>query len=329
MQNRKPAVLLWALSAILLCLCGCAGRTEKRQFFAMDTVMELTICGERSALDAAQAEIFRLDALLSAQNQSSELARLNAGQTAVSDETAKLVKRALELSRLTDGAFDPTLLPVSQAWGFFTGEYRVPDAEQLRSLLEKTGWQRVLADGNTVTMPQGFALDLGGIGKGYAAERLRSLLLQAGVRSALLSLGGNVSVIGTKPDGSAWRVAVQHPEGGFLGTVEAADECVVTSGGYQRFFERDGVRYHHILDPQTGRPAESGLSSATVVSGDDTAADALSTALFVMGAEKAEEFWRRCGGFEMILLTDDGRLLITEGLRQKFTSELPFEVIVR
>ena len=329
MRNRKMTAGLCL--ALLLFLGGCAGKTAKRQFFAMDTVMELTVCGENAeaAADAAQTEIFRLDALLSAQDANSEIARLNAGDPEISGETAELLRRALELSRLTDGAFDPTLYPVSEAWGFFSEDRRVPEEAELRSLLGKTGWQSVRVDAARVTMPEGFALDPGGIGKGYACAAAKAVLKEAGARSALLSLGGNVSALGAKPDGSPWHIAVQHPEGDFLGTVDVTDECVVTSGGYQRFFEKDGVRYHHILDPRTGRPAESGLSSVSVVSSDDTAADALSTALFVMGREEAERFWRKNGGFEMILLTDDGSLYITQGLTGRFSSGLPFEVICR
>ena len=148
-----------------------------------------------------------------------------------------------------------------------------------------------------------------------------------GVTSALLSLGGNVSALGSKPDGTAWTVAIEDPDGGdYLGTVQIADQCVVTSGGYQRYFEQDGVRYWHILDPETGNPARSGMRSVTIVSADDTLADALSTALFVMGPERAEEFWRvHRAEFGAVWLTEDGRLFVTEGLT--LTTEREYEVV--
>ena len=176
-------------------------------------------------------------------------------------------------------------------------------------------------------MPEGFALDLGGIGKGYAAGRCKEILKAHGVTSALLSLGGNVSALGSKPDGTAWTVAIEDPDGGdYLGTVQIADQCVVTSGGYQRYFEQDGVRYWHILDPETGKPARSGMKSVTIVSADDTLADALSTALFVMGPERAAEFWRvHRAEFGAVWLTEDGRLFVTEGLT--LTTEREYEVV--
>ena len=214
-----------------------------------------------------------------------------------------------------------------RAWGFADGEYRVPEAGELAALLEHTGWAKVAVDGTSVTLPEGFALDLGGIGKGYAAGRCKEILKERGVTSALLSLGGNVSALGSKPDGSAWTVAIEDPDGGgYLGTVQIVDRCVVTSGGYQRYFEQDGVRYWHILDPQTGKPARSGMQSVTVVSEDDTLADALSTALFVMGPERAADFWRgHRAEFDAVWLTDDGGLFVTEGLT--LTTERDYEVI--
>ena len=207
------------------------------------------------------------------------------GQTAV--------KRALEIAAETNGAYDPTVYPLMRAWGFTDGNYRVPADAELDALLQTTGWTEVSADGTTASLPEGFALDLGGIGKGYAAGRCKEILKAHGVTSALLSLGGNVSALGSKPDGADWTVGLQDPQtDGCFGYVSASDVSVVTSGGYQRYFEQDGVRYHHILDPKTGRPAASGLQSVSVVSQDDTLADALSTALFVMGLDAGAALYR-------------------------------------
>ena len=214
-----------------------------------------------------------------------------------------------------------------RAWGFTDGNYRVPADAELDALLQTTGWTEVSVDGTTASLPEGFALDLGGIGKGYAAGRCKEILKAHGVTSALLSLGGNVSALGSKPDGTAWTVAIEDPDGGaYLGTVQITDQCVVTSGGYQRYFEQDGVRYWHILDPETGKPARSGMKSVTIVSADDALADALSTALFVMGPERAADFWRvHRAEFGAVWLTDDGRLFVTEGLT--LTTEREYEVV--
>lgn len=314
-------------AALLLALCGCTARTVRREFFAMDTVMTVSVCGGQAELDAVEDEIYRLDGLLSAQSGASEISAVNSGTEAVSAETAALLRRALEIAAETDGAYDPTIDPLMRAWGFADGNYRVPEQTELDALLQTTGWTEVSVNGTAVALPDGFALDLGGIGKGYAAGRCKEMLRERSVTSALLSLGGNVSALGSKPDGTAWTVAIENPDGGaYLGTVQIADQCVVTSGGYQRYFEQDGVRYWHILDPETGKPARSGMKSVTIVASDDTLADALSTALFVMGPEKAADFWRaHRAQFGAVWLTDDGGLFVTEGLT--LATEREYEVV--
>lgn len=308
-------------------LCGCGAQRQTGEWFAMDTVMTAAVYGSADALDAVEAETYRLDALLAAQKDDSEIAAVNDGAEVVSEETAALLRRALEIAAETNGAYDPTVYPLMRAWGFTDGNYRVPADAELDALLQTTGWTEVSVDGTTASLPEGFALDLGGIGKGYAAGRCKEILKAHGVTSALLSLGGNVSALGSKPDGTAWTVAIEDPDGGdYLGTVQIADQCVVTSGGYQRYFEQDGVRYWHILDPETGKPARSGMKSVTIVSADDTLADALSTALFVMGPERAADFWREHRAeFGAVWLTDDGRLFVTEGLT--LTTEREYEVV--
>lgn len=328
-----------ALGAAALCLsaallCGCAAqRAQTREVFAMDTVMTLTVYGRgaEQALDEAQRELARLDALLSAHADGSDIARLNAaGGGRVQDETAELIARALEITAQTDGAYDPTLLPLTRAWGFADGVYRVPEQAELDTLLARTGWARVRADGAEISLPDGVQLDLGGIGKGWAAAQLRTLLRQSGVESAVLSLGGNVAVIGDKPDGSPWRIAIADPEQPetWFCTVQAADAAIVTSGGYQRCFTQDGETYWHILDPETGRPARSGMLSVSIICADDTLADGLSTALFVMGPERAAAFWRaHADEFDAVWMTDARQIFITQGLEGRFSCEERYEVI--
>lgn len=325
-SRRKMAVCGLAL-LLFFTLCGCGAQRQTGEWFAMDTVMTAAVYGSADALDAVEAETYRLDALLAAQKDDSEIAAVNDGAEVVSEETAALLRRALEIAAETNGAYDPTVYPLMRAWGFTDGNYRVPADAELDALLQTTGWTEVSADGTTASLPEGFALDLGGIGKGYAAGRCKEILKAHGVTSALLSLGGNVSALGSKPDGTAWTVAIENPDGGaYLGTVQITDQCVVTSGGYQRYFEQDGVRYWHILDPETGKPARSGMKSVTIVSADDTLADALSTALFVMGPERAADFWREHRAeFGAVWLTDDGRLFVTEGLT--LTTEREYEVV--
>ena len=231
--------------------------------------------------------------------------------------------------RVCDRAFDPTLAPMLDAWGFTKDERRVPSADELKELLSHTGCGKVAlektADGWTVTLLDGAQLDLGGIAKGYAADLLRAQLEKEGVTSATLDLGGDVFVMGRKTDGSDWRIAVKDPADteSYLGIVSAADKFIVTSGVYERYFEENGVRYHHILDPKTGCPAESGLVSVTVLCENGAWADALSTACFVLGPDGAlalrDDLADQGTDFELILVTDDGRVLYTDGLADAFT----------
>lgn len=309
-----------------------------RDIFAMDTYMSVTAYGEGAdaAVDAAQAEIERLDALLSTGNGDSEIAKLNASGTAeLSVDAGYLVERALELNEETDGAFDIAIYPVMEAWGFPSQNYQVPSEDVLQERLTLADASKVSydADSREISFGEaGMEIDLGGIAKGYTSARIMDIFRSYGITSGLVNLGGNVQVLGTKTDGSKWRVAVQSPdnESDYLGVLSVSDKAVITSGGYERYFEQDGITYHHIIDPKTGYPAENGLKSVTIVSADGTLADGLSTSLFIMGEEKAAEFWRmHSDEFDAILLTDDGTIYVTEGIADDFSTELPAEVISR
>jgi len=310
-------------------------KESSRDIFAMDTYLTVTAYGEHGeeAVDAAEEEILRLDALLSTGDENSEIAKINSEHGGgLSEDTEYLIDRSLELYKSTDGAFDIAIYPVMEAWGFTTQDYRVPGQEELNGLLKGTDLSELQLDteAHTVSMSANMEIDLGGIAKGYTSARLMDLYRERGVTSGMVNLGGNVQVLGTKPDGSLWRVAVQSPdeEWDYLGIVSIQDKAVITSGGYERYFEEDGVTYHHIIDPATGYPADSGLTSVTVVSADGTLADGLSTSLFIMGAEKAEEYWRdHADEFDMILLTEEGNLLVTEGLEDSFETDLPVTMV--
>lgn len=320
----KPTVRVLAVLLTLLFVLPSCGRAPKKQsatLFAMDTYMELTVYGKRDALTAAEAEIRTLEEALSVTDSESGVAALNrTGTGAFSPEISLLISETLALCECTGGALDITVYPLVRAWGFTTGNHRVPDEAELAELLTSVGYDRVTVSGNTVTLAGNTEIDLGAVGKGYTADRLTALLRDAGVTSALLNLGGNVQAIGTKPNGDAWRVGVQDPSGeGVLTTLEVSDCAVVTSGTYERYFEQDGEIYHHIIDPKTGSPAKSGLSSVTVVAKSGLLADALSTALFVMGKEQAIAHWKAYRDFEAIFVTDAGELFLTDGLRSAET----------
>ncbi len=327
--------VLAVLAALTLPLCvGCSQKNTKMEtsIFAMDTVMDLTFYGvdPEAALKGVQEELvaglYSLEEKLSTTKETSELYALNEqGQASLSPETAELLTQALELCALTHGALDITAYPAVRAWGFTTGSYRVPDQAELEQLAAGIDYTQLEVDEQegTARIPQGMAVDLGAVTKGYAGDRLAQQLEQVNITSALLDLGqSTIRVVGSKPDGSPWRIAVQDPAGeGYLGVIELTDLAVGTSGGYQRFFEQDGETYWHILDPDTAAPARSGLTSVTVVGPSGLVCDGLSTALFVMGLEEGAQFWRSHPELEVELLfvTEDRTLYITPGMEEMFS----------
>lgn len=342
--------LLRFLSALfsLLTLAGCADSVFtaeeynpcRTEVMAMDTIMTLTVYNQPAEdgmeiLSKAIARIENLENLLSVTDPDSEIYQANhsgGGSVSLSDPVRDLLEAALALCDETGGALDVTVYPAVRAWGFTTGDYRVPDEAELSALTERIDYTRVSLDGGSLTLPDGMELDLGAVAKGYTGDLLMSLFREEGVTSAIVELGGNVQALGAKPDGSPWRVALQAPEGGYAGILEITDKAVVTSGGYQRYFEQDGETYIHIIDPDTGHPARPGLASVTIVADSGLRGDGLSTALFVMGREKAEEFWRAHPDFDFILLCEDGTAAITEGLEDCFSlygdwQDRPLEII--
>lgn len=317
------ALLACALGAALAVgPVGCAGgepdgadvptTTATSSFTAMDTGMTLTVHAASQAVadDAANAcrqRVLELDELLAPENAASEIARANAA----------------------GGAFDPTVYPLTSAWGFTTGDHRVPSTDELAALLPRVGYAAVQVDetAGTVTLEGGAQIDVGGVAKGFAADELRALLRERDITSALFDLGGNVTALGSKPDGSPWKVGVADPDdpGKLAGLLEVRDATVSTSGAYQRYFEgKDGTRYHHLLDPSTGYPAASDLASASVVGADGAQCDALSTACFVLGLDGALDLWRAAAAdgdaaFDLVLIASDGRTFVTDSIADAYT----------
>ena len=306
----------------------------QKQLFAMDTYMEFTAYGRggQQAVEKAAKEVQRLDALLSAQNEESQVYALNQrGSLEVSDDLAEIIQRGKEIFQETDGLFDDTIYPLMELWGFPTGEYHVPSGEEIENLLPDVDGGTVEISGNTVTLGEGQQIDLGGIAKGYTGEKLTEIFQGYGVSSAMVSLGGNIQAIGTKPDGSSWRVGISDPKGSqqdYAGVLQVQNEAVVTSGGYERYFEEDGRTYIHIIDPRTGYPVENDLLSVTIVSPDGTLADGLSTALYIMGYDKAVQFWEQHQDeFDVILITADEQIHVSKKLQDSFQSDKNWETI--
>lgn len=327
---------------LLVFLAGCgappreSAESSSVYLTSMDTVMTLTAYGSHrtEALSKAQSEIEYLDSILSTGKPDSEISRLNEkGTLRLSDDAFPLFDRAMTLSRDTDGLFDPTVYPLVKLWGFYDKNYHVPTDEERTQAMALIGSSRVEYDPNTrsVTLAPGQSIDLGAIGKGYASQRAAEIMKAAGVTSAILSLGGNVQCLGSKPNGSPWNIGIRDPwseSGSLYCTVQVRDKAVITSGGYERFFVMDGKTYLHILDPRTGFPAESGLSSVSIITSDGTLGDGLSTTLYIMGLEKATDYWRRNSeAFDAVFIADDGTLYATSGLKGSIQSQHPIVFI--
>ena len=337
MKRALAAVILFLLVAPVLAGCG-EEKAATLDVFAMDTYMSFTAYGDgaEDALSEAGRAVNELEQLFSRTRENSEIGTLNRDGTArLSRDTVELLEQALLYAQETDGAFDITVAPLVELWGITTDVPRVPAQEEIDALLPLMGGEHIsfscsdplLSSFDTATLDPGCAVDPGGIAKGYAADRVAEIFVRYDIASAAVSLGGNVYVRGTRPDGSLWRVAIQDPRGdGYAGTMLLHDTCAVTSGGYQRFFTAgDGTVYQHILDPATGYPAQSDLLSVTVVCDSGARADAYSTALYVMGEADAIAFWesRQSGRepFDMVLITADGRIVCTPGLADSFIQQ--------
>lgn len=268
------------------------------------------------------SEILRHENLFSVNIEASDISKINASDIqhiAVSQETASLIEKAIWASDITDGAFDITVYPAVKLWGFYSDGYRVPSKEEIAEVQNLIGYKKIRLNENGVSLDKGAGVDLGAIAKGYLGDSLKTLLMENGVESAVIALGGNITLVGDKPDGKQWRVAVKNPfsQDEYACVLSlSGDVSVVTSGAYERYFEIDEVTYHHIIDPKTGYPAQSDLASVTVIGEDGAVCDALSTAAFVMGKEKALAFLSRRAELSYVLIPNDGEMIVSENLNQ-------------
>ncbi len=329
----------------LIILTGCGKRSvsssaeivSDRNVFAMDTFMTMRAYGRsgENALEKAENRIHELEALLSVTAEGSDIQRINNSggvPVEVSSETGEVISEAVKIGNETNGALDITMYSVLRAWGFTEDEFRIPEEAEIAGLLEKLDYSRVSIDGRTVALPDEYQLDLGALAKGYTSDKVIETLKKNGVESAVISLGGNVQTLGEKPDGTKWNIAVRNPF--FPETdmciLQTGETAVITSGNYERFFiGENGRKYWHILDPDNGYPAENGVVSVTVIGKSGLYCDALSTALFVMGKDRAVEFWMEKQDFDMILVTYTQEILYTKGIKSGFTNltEMHSEVI--
>lgn len=328
------AVTFGALATVvLIAVAGCAGHrttVESKTDFVLDTACTITVYGgaPKGTLERAFAVLKHVNRTMTIDGKDSELIDVNraAGEhpVKISGETYRVIKDGLRYSNLTRGAFDITVGPLVKLWAIGRGGDTVPPEPKIRHALSLVNHSDVVlndADHSVFLTRKGMVIDLGGIAKGYAGQAVDELLSKAGVKHAIIDLGGNIIALGTKVDGSLWRIGIQDPNrarGNYIGVVSVENKAVVTSGKYERYFIYKGKRYHHILSTKTGYPVENGISSVTIISSNSTTADALSTSLFLLGVQKGISLIDSISQTEAIIVTEDKKIYTSGGLHEKF-----------
>lgn len=324
----KTALLLASALVMMLLMPGQARAAvspmAERTGFFFDTVITVSLydTGDETILDECFEKMAWYESILSRTREDSDVWNIDhsGGESVtVNDDTIDLIERALAWCEASDGALDITIAPVVDLWDFHEdSEKIVPDKETLSNAAALVDYRQVMIDGNEVTLTDPDAgIDLGAIAKGYISDRIRDIILESGCKSALINLGGNVLAVGKKPDGSDFNIGIRRPFGesayDLIQVVGASDMSVITSGTYERYFEKDGVIYHHILDPETGYPVENGLTSVTILSADATDGDALSTTCFALGLEKGMDLIESLDGIEAMMIDEDGNIYASSG----------------
>jgi len=315
-------VSILMLCAALIMAAGCASAPQKNSVvgFHMDTVITLTGYCDEELLNKALSLCGEYEQLLSRTVPGSDIWNINHAEgepVAVSDRTAQLLKLALDVCEKSGGALDITIAPAVDLWDFKSGEAAIPAQEDIAAAMELVDHTKVKLDGNTVTVPAGMGIDLGAVAKGYMADGVKEFLRDNGVESAALNFGGNVIAMGGKPDGSGWNIGIQDPAaptGDSIEVLSVQERSVVTSGVYQRGFDLNGVRYHHILDSETGYPVQNGVASVTIISDKSALGDALSTACFIMGRDGIA--FAESMGAEAVIIYSDGTMECTAGAEE-------------
>lgn len=287
----------------------------------MDTVVTISAYGASSAeLSEILSHCAAYEALLSKTIASSDVSRINRANGSpvkVDMHTITVLQQALEISRLSGGAFDITIAPATALWDFKADPPALPDEAKLAAAAALADYTKISIEGNVVTLPAGMMIDLGAIAKGYIADEIAALCRTQGITSGMLNFGGNVVVIGSKPDGSPWRIGIQDPDaqtGVSIAVLPATDTSMVTSGIYERGFDLNGIRYHHILDTATGWPIRNELASISILSESSMLGDALSTACFALGEAGARALLHQFPGVEAVFVSRDREITATEGV---------------
>ncbi len=341
--DKRKSAMAFLVMCILFIFAGCGPKQTalqeyQRENFVMDTLVQVRVYADNAelggkSLDAAFAEFTRIADLsdrFAARNlpnpEISDVYRINhnAGikPVQVSEDTLLMLEKSQSLAEMSNGGFDVTIGPLMDLWGFGQEQYHLPDADELQSAMALVAYKRLQINkqDKTVFLPEkGMSIDLGGIAKGYATDQAIKKLRQMGIKSALINAGGNVYALGSKPDGSAWSTGIRDPrnDNGIIAVVKVKDTAVVSSGDYERYFMKDGIRYHHILDSYTGKPARQ-LIATTVVGPQATEADMLSTTLFVLGSRSGADLLKnKLTAYSAVFVDEQKKISVTGELKDK------------
>lgn len=336
-KEIKRSLIICIILVMSITMLGCEmnkkiggiKKESNKQTYAMGTIVSLKVYGEKAEenIEEAIKLLGNIEDKMSVNKESSEVNKLNSSSgnksQKVSKKTYYVIKKAMEYSKLSEGAFDITVEPLVKLWGIGTDKARIPSKEEIEKARELINYKNIEVNenGQIYLKKQGMKIDLGGIAKGYGADEIKSMLIKKGVKSAFINIGGNVNLLGSKTDGNPWKIGVQNPlkdKGEYLGILTVSDKSIVTSGNYERYFEKNGKRYHHIFDVATGYPAEKGLISTTIVSDKSIDGDALSTTTYVLGLEKAIKLVESQKGVDAIFVTKDKKVYVTSGLKDSF-----------
>lgn len=341
----RSAIVLFSACALILSGCGGSSKDtsgtsdtasqksaiKQQSYFIFDTIVTVKIYDERA--DQKQFKdienlLKEIDSRLNRTKDTSELAKIHAASgkqaVAVTPESYDLIVKSLDYAKRTEGRFDPTVGPIVDLWNIGHENAKVPNPDKLAQTLKLVDYKDVTLnpDKHEIKLNrEGMELDMGSVGKGYAADVIADYLRTNGFQSAIIDLGGNIFAVGSKPGGSDWTIGVQDPDesrGNQIGKMRVTDKTIVTSGVYERYFVENGKHYHHILDPANGYPVDNGLSSVTIVTNNSTDADALSTSLFALGVEKGLKFVEADPNIEAIFITTDHKVYVTSGIKKIF-----------
>ncbi len=323
-------LIIAIIVGLILIYIFATGKHEKieseKSSYVLGTIINLKAFGNKAekAINQAIERLNNIDDKMSAFKEESDISKINAkagfALEAVSKDTFFVVRKAVEYSKILEGTFDPTIRPLVKLWNIGTDKEIIPGKDKIQEVRKLVNYNDVILDeSNQAIMLENKnqALDVGGIAKGFAADEVREIFYKNNIRSALIDLGGNIFALGNKEDGTPWRIGIQNPfepRGEFVGILSVKNKSVVTSGNYERYFMKDGQRFHHIIDPKTGYPSQSKIISATIISDNSIDGDGLSTGIYILGVDKSLKIIESIEGIDAIFITEDKKVYTTSGV---------------